>query len=355
MSKILKITDSDYKIQTGYAGRITLDTGVEAGEVVITGALIVLGDNTIVNSETVTIRDNIIELNKDEPGPGVTTKPDLTKQSGFVIHRGSGTDSNGLTSSDVKIIFDESVQHFDPLTSSNKYGTLIFKYADNRLLGIRTNSIDTNGANLGLINKGNGYVTVSGTTNYERNALVYTAWLTAGSHRPNYALGAGLITVNDPDVIPNIQAVVDYVDSSLYYYRSPLISEGDTSVRTYDDSISGGASRIEFKVNNALRGKFIDTGLNVDNVNIFTNTIDNSTNNLVLTSTATNNIVEIDAVLQLDDTGVSPTGLSGATKIYTVDSNTTPAPGKTGIYFTNLGNSDELVAKNRALLFSILF
>ena len=141
----------------------------------------------------------------------------------------------------------------------------------------------------------------------------------------------------------------------MYYYRSPLLSEGDTTVRTYDDSISGGASRIEFTVNNSLRGKFIDTGLTVDNVNIFTNTIDNSTNNLVLTSTATANIVEVDAVLQLDDTGLGPTAITGATKIYTQDSNTTPAPGKTGIYFTSLGNSDELVAKNRALLFSILF
>lgn len=355
MSKILKITDGDYKVKTGYSGTITLDTGFQAGAVVITGTLIVLGDNTIVESETMTVKDNVIELNVGETGPGITIKPDATKTSGLIIHRGSGLDTNGLASSNVKIIFDESVLHFDPLTSSNKYGTLLFKYDDGRLLGIRTNSVDTDGTNLGLINKGNGYVTVSGTTNYERNALDYTAWDLAGNPRALYAIGASLLEVNDPDVLPNILAVVDYVDSSLYYYRSPLLSEGDTTVRTYDDSISGGISRIEFTVNNALRGKFIDTGLDVDNVNIFTNTINNATNNLVLTSTAANNIVQIDAVMQLDDTGLSPTAVAGSTKIYTVNSDTTPAPGKTGIYFTNQGNSDELVAKNRALLFSVLF
>ena len=356
MSKILKITDGDYRVQTGYAGTITLDTGAQAGAVVVTGSLVVNGDYTIVQSETLQVTDQLIELNVGETGPGVTSKPtDTSRSSGLLIHRGSGLDANGIASSDVKVVFDESVSHFDPATSTTKYGTLIFKYADNRLLGIRTNSIDTNGANLGLINKGNGYVTVSGTTNYEQHAFNYSAWVTAGSHRPNYALGAALITVTDDDVIPNAKGLVDYVDSSLYYYRSPLLSEGDTTVRTYDDSISGGASRIEFTVNNSLRGKFIDTGLTVDNVNIFTNTIDNSTNNLVLTSTATANIVEVDAVLQLDDTGLGPTAITGATKIYTQDSNTTPGPGKTGIYFTSLGNSDELVAKNRALLFSILF
>jgi hypothetical protein len=356
MSKILKITDGDYKVKTGYAGTITLDTGVEAGQVIVTGALNVLGDFTTINSETLTIRDQLIELNVGESGPGITSKPtDTSKTSGILIHRGSGLDDNGIASSDVKIVFDEAVQHFDPVTVTNKKGTLIFKYNDGRLLGIRTNSIDTNGGNLGLINKGNGYVTVSGTSNYELHAFNYSAWNTAGNPRPLYAAGAGLITVVDDDVIPNAKGLVDYVDSSLYYYRTPLISEGDTTVRTYDDSVSGGASRIEFKVNNSLRGKFIDTGLDVDYVNIFTNTINNSTNNLILTSTTATKIVEVDAVLQLDDKSLSPTAVSGATKIYTVNSNTTPAPGKTGIYFTNQGNSDELVAKNRALLFSILF
>lgn len=103
------------------------------------------------------------------------------------------------------------------------------------------------------------------------------------------------------------------------------------------------------------RATITETGLNVDSINLFGDIIKNSSigNNLKLT--ANNNIVEVNATLQLDDTGASPTAVSGSATIYVKDPDTTPAPGKTGIYFTNLGNSDELVAKNRALLFSVLF
>ena len=138
-------------------------------------------------------------------------------------------------------------------------------------------------------------------------------------------------------------------------FTTTTISEFDTSVTAYDTDASHAPSRIEFTVDGTLRAEINTSGLDVDNINIFTNTISNTATNLILTSTYVDNTVEVDAVIQLDDTGLSPTAVSGATKIYTVDSNTTPAPGKTGIYFTNQGNSDELVAKNRALLFSILF
>jgi hypothetical protein len=353
MSKILKITDGNYKVQTGYAGTITLDTGPQAGAVIITGSLVVNGDYTIVESETLTVKDQLIELNVGEPGPGVTSKPtDSSQSSGIRINRGA---DNTAASRDVLIVFKEQEPGFPPASITGR-GTIQFKYSNGDPVAISTNSISVPGnGNLGLINAGNGYVTVSGTTNYEENAFNYIAWNLAGSPRPAYAAGAALITTRDDDIIPNSKALKDYVDSSLFYYRSPLILEGDTSVRTYDDSAGNSPSRIEFTVNNALRGKFIATGLDVDNVNIFTNTINNATNNLVLTSTAAAKIVELNAVLQLNDTGLGPTALTGATKIYTQDSNTTPGPGKTGIYFTSLGNSDELVAKNRALLFSILF
>lgn len=355
MSKILKITDGDYKVKTGYAGTITLDTGSGAGRVVVTGSLDVQGDFTTVQSETLTIVDQKIELNVGESGPGVTDKPtDDTNESGLLIHRGA---NNSPASRDVLVVFKEQEPGF-PSTAITGRGTVLFKYSNGDPVAISTNSISVPGnGNLGLINAGNGYVTVEGTSFYEKNAFSYTAWEAAGSPRASYAVGAALITAVDGDIIPNSTALIDYVDSALYYYRSPLISEGDTSVRTYDEDAPflNSPSRIDFTVNGSLRGQFIDTGLDIDNVNIFTNTVNNATTNLILTSTAADNTVEVDAVLQLDDTGLTPTAVSAATKIYTVDSNTTPAAGKTGIYFTNQGNSDELVAKNRALLFSMLF
>lgn len=358
MSKILKITDGDYKVKTGAGGTITLDTGTAAGMVIITGSLVVNGDYTVVESETLTIKDQKIELNLYEPGPGVTTKPtDTSLESGILIHRGA---NNTAASRDVLVVFKEIEPGF-PSTAIAGRGTIQFKYSNGDPVAISTNSITVpNNGNLGLINAGNGYVTVAGTTLYERNAFSYTAWITAGSPRPAYAAGAALITAIDGDIIPNSTALKDYVDASLYYYRSPLILEGDTSVRTYDEDAPSlnSPSRIEFTVNGSLRGKFIATGLDVDNVNIFTNTINNATNNLILTATTTNT-VEVNALLQLDNqTSDITVAVATATQIYT---KAAEGPGRSGIYFTNdtayganAYNNDELVSKNRAVLLSIL-
>ena len=365
MSKILKITDGDYKVQTGYAGTITLDTGLQAGVVVITGALNVLGDFTTVSSETLTIRDQKIELNVGESGPGVTSKPtDPSLESGLLINRGESLAPATDANRNVLIVFKEVEPGFPPTAITGR-GTIQFKYSNGAPVAISTNSISVpNNGNLGLINAGNGYVTVSGTTNYEKNAFSYTAWELAGSPRAAYAVGAALITVADDDVIPNAKGLVDFVDASLYYYRSPLVSEGNTSVRTYDDDAPflNSPSRIEFTVDGSLRGKFIATGLNVDNVNLFGDTITNNApllddKNLILT--ATNNTVEVNAILQLDNqTSDITVPVATATQIYT---KAAEGPGRTGIYFTNdtahgatAYNNDELVSKNRAVLLSIL-
>lgn len=363
MSKILKITDGDYKVQTGYAGRITLDTGSQAGEVVITGALIVLGDNTIVESETMSVKDNVIELNVGETGPGVTIKPDATKTSGIRIHRSAASRNTNIATSDVIVAFDEDTDPLFPSTAIADRGTVVFKYAfDNSLVSIKTNGISTGGANLGLINQGNGYITVSGTTNYELNAFNYTAWVAASSPRAVYASPNALITVVDDDIIPNSKALKDIIDASLYYYRSPLLSEGDTSVRTYDDSISGGLSRIVFTVNGFEKGQFNDNGLNVDNVRILSNTVSNTNAGQDLTLTAINSNVKVSGYLNLVDQISAPGDAGGVNKLY---STATTGPGDTGLYFVNTRSGEnfevtgaapeELVSKKRAILFSMIF
>ena len=347
--KVVNVSNGDYKLVVQSGGEITLNTGSQAGLVRITGDLLVEGNTTTVQSETMTVKDNIIIVNAGETGNGVS----LTT-SGITVDRGNYTDASWL--------FDESVSHLDA-DGASVAGTFSFRNDTNKLVGIQTCSINTRGENLYLINApGAGVVSVSGTTTYERNVFDYT----------DFELDppTGPLVITDPDALPNVQALKDYVDSTLAFFDDYAISEGDTGVecieatpgpynyyRTLLDPLYVGPadSKISFTVNGIERGQFNALGLDVDNVNIFTNTIDNGSANLILTSTAVNNIVEIDAVMQLDDTGLSPTAVSNATKIYTVNSNTTPAPGKTGIYFTNQGNSDELVAKNRALLFSVLF
>jgi len=357
MSKILKITDGDYKVKTGYAGTITLDTGSGAGRVVVTGSLDVQGDFTTVQSETLTIVDQKIELNVGEDGPGVTIKPiDNSQESGLLIHRG---DNSTPSRQDALLVFHERLPLF-PSTGITGRGIFEFKYNDDTLAAISTNSIDTGGANLGLINSGSGVITVAGTDFYETNAFDYDAWDLAGNPRAAYAVPDARITVIDGDIIPNSTALKDYVDSSLYYYRSPLISEGDTSVRTYDEDTPflNSPSRIEFTVNGSLRGQFIATGFDVDQINLFGDTINNATNNLILTATTTNT-VEVNALLQLNNQASDITvPVATATQVYTKSAE---GPGRTGIYFTNdtayganAYNNDELVSKNRAVLLSIL-
>ena len=357
--KVLSIPNGDYKIITKTNGRITLDVGND-GEVLITGDLTVAGDVTTIQSETLTVRDNLIQLNVDDPGDSSGISTVFNRQSGIEINRGS-------VKPDGYLLLDDGILSYNALGASVR-GTWVFKNADDALMAIQTCAINTRGENLYLVNApGNGYVSVAGTTDYEKNAISYTQyWPTYPLGSPTYS---GPITVTEDDAIPNAKAMEDFLTSALYFFDDWRISEANTNVSVYDslgDSTPGniyrpatytppGTSNIDFTVDGVQRGKFNPTGLYVDHVNVFTDTIDNFSANLILTSTAANNIVEIDAVLQLDDTGLSPTALTGATKIYTKDSDTTPAPGKTGIYFTSLGNSDELVAKNRALLFSILF
>lgn len=348
--KVVNVSNGDYKLIVQSGGEITLNTGSQTGLVRITGDLLVEGNTTTVQSETMTVRDNIIVVNAGETGNGVS----LTT-SGITVDRGNFSDAS--------LLFDESVSHRNAAGSATN-GTFTFVNDANALVGIQTCSINTRGENLYLINApGDGYVTVTGTTNYETNMLSYTAyWPTYPTGSPTYS---GPITIVEDDAIPNMKAVADFLTSGLYFFDDWRIIESNTSVSVYDSA--GGntyrptgytppvTSNISFTVDGNERGKFTPLGLDVDNINVYTNTINNATANLVLTSTATDNIVQVDAVLQLDDTGLSPTAVTGSTKIYTVNSNTTPAPGKTGIYFTNQGNSDELVAKNRALLFSVLF
>jgi hypothetical protein len=72
MSKIVKVSQSDYRLKVKDSGTITLDTGVETGLVVITGDLLVRGNTTTIDTANLQVEDNIILLNKGEEGEGVT-------------------------------------------------------------------------------------------------------------------------------------------------------------------------------------------------------------------------------------------------------------------------------------------
>jgi hypothetical protein len=67
---------------------------------------------------------------------------------------------------------------------------------------------------------------------------------------------------------------------------------------------------------------------------------------------ANNGTVQVSAVLSLDNQTL-PAYVTSGTKVY---SSASPGPGKSGLFFVNSTNyADELVAKNRAVLLSMIF
>jgi hypothetical protein len=331
MSRIVKVSENNYKLQVQTGGVITLDTGNQTGRVVVTGDLAVLGNTTVVESETLNVKDNIIYLNSGETGAGVTLQT-----SGIQIDRG--------TALDALMVFDETINHYNPTLGSTTFGTFVFKLTNGLMRGIKTNSISTGGANLGLINSGTGVVTVTGTTNYhdqvqnggDQDVLVTRGWVTRYVNSSGY---------------PNGVAIVDRL------YRS------DTGIQAYDTSLDGGTSNIKIKFDNVIKATFTASSFNINSeldINgktlISDNVISAQTagDNLKLVPAAGKNI-EVDSPLQLN-IQADPIAAPGHVKLYSKDPGTgVGTPGKTGLYFVNALTSDELIAKNRSLLWSMLF
>lgn len=346
MSRIVKVSESDYRVKVQDGGTIILDSGANtppanwSGGVIITGDLLVMGESTTVNTTNLDIEDNIIRLNVGETGAGVTEGT-----SGFEIVRGS--ELNSL------FVFDETVSHWNPETAENNNGTFVAKLANNKTTGLQVSTLVGPGAGLDLVfdlQNNVGVLSLKNTTDYSSRVL-------------------------DDNDIPNRRWVTDYVTSGVlvpgvadvdqYYNGSTNPITGEVTVHSQGIAKNeGGAPSLEFYIRNSgdstpsLRAKIINTGLYVDGIQVFGSTVQqhNSASNLILT--AANNNVEVNAVFNLDNQLDVPLAVPGTTKIFS-RAQLTPQlsqyPGKTGIFFANSVNSDELVSKNRALLFSILF
>ena len=112
MSKILRVSESDYRVKVKDTGTITLDTGVEQGTVVITGDLLVKGNTTTVDTANLSIEDNVILLNKGESGAGVSEGT-----SGIEIDRGS--------LSNAQFLWDETTDKFRIQLDDNSLASIV--------------------------------------------------------------------------------------------------------------------------------------------------------------------------------------------------------------------------------------
>jgi len=354
----------DYNIKTGEGNTILLDTGTNAGEVRVTGNLVVLGDTLTVEAENLNVQDNIIILNYGETGQGVTLR-----YSGIQVDRGFYADSSQVTPT--TILWDETSETWQIAQGTPEDG---FNFTDSKLkLSQILTDADTDEGDLTLIAAGTGVVKVIGTLNYEQQ-------------------------VTHPDDIPNKQYVDDAIQNSPTYQ----IKKDNTRVIVFDkdDALSAASftpaigpyltqpdiSEIAFIVDNKrvavmtadhfeMRGLTIFTedlvgdditsnfggNSNRENAEAVVIQADNTNANIRLETNGTGKVV-IPNMISYEQLTLPITynsvKVSGATLLY----GTTPGVGTTGLSFINTRTSSlgsyttgELISKDRALLFSMLF
>jgi hypothetical protein len=352
MSKIEKVTGGNYKIavSNGATGTITLDTTDGAssiqGTVVINGNLEVKGTQTEVESTVTTIADNIITLNHGESGAGISASSNYI--AGIEISRGSLPTA--------RLVFNEQSQY--ATGGSSGVGAFRFQDQTGAIMPVVFNSVNAEGT-LYLTTPA-GTIDVSGTVNYERNVFNYEFNAIANDFVITTPTGVDPLVLNN-DGVTSAKSVVDYVDYALANNLQPGILDGDTSVSTKDLDTTSVESLIEFKVDNTLIGNFYSNRLEVADIKIQNNEIGsaNSNEDLLLSSQGTGSVSVKDSfVLQStpwdDDAGILPLVDTNGIKLYS--RNTADTEGNVGLYYVNSNNvRDELVSKNRALLFGMLF
>jgi hypothetical protein len=330
MSRIVKISNGDYKLQVQTGGNIILDTQSTSGTVTVFGNLDVRGNVSYIESVNTEIKDNILQLNYGQTGNGISSANNYS--SGIEIMRGNYNSA--------QFIFNEQLTHFDSTTGTTVAGTWSARTANGTLNAIQLRTLVTDGTGNLTFDLQNSAVTlrVANSTNYYQN-------------------------VSNANDIPNLEYLQHYVYSNytggntqgiavVNSIQSPLA--GTTSTAT--SSIVAGSTNIIFQVLQNTLVTIDSTGTRMGNIKVGAvatpNTIANTTsNNLILTSA--NGTVEVNGYFNLDDQASSPSYSSGITKMW---SSPTIGPGKTGVYITNNSNQlpDELISKNRAVLLSIL-
>ena len=330
MSKYLNVPNGNYKVAVQSGGTIFLDTGLDSGTVEISGDLVIRGDTTTVNTTQMVIEDRVITLNNgDDAAAGIQGSDSF---AGIEINRGSLPDAY--------FGYDEDVTGFIAFTGNGA-----------NLASLATNKIDSRSQNL-LLDAGTSTIDVNPTVDYEQKVFTY-----AGATLTGYDAAKA-------DVIPNTQAVVDYVAYNFANVFLSQIGDGDvtkSSIVIADFENSGADSKITFAIDGTTVAQVFDDSWDFDKVRITGTVIETTSTNaddLILRANGTG-AVRIDDMLHInstpsddDNTLIPATAPAEGVKLYVNNQ----SHGKTGIYFVNAENNrDEIVSKNRALLFGMLF
>ena len=344
-STIQKYGNSDlYKLIIADGGEIILDVG-SAGKVTVSGNLDVLGDTTSIGSSELIVDDNTITVNNGETGAGITLNT-----AGIIVDRG--------TLNDAQMFFDERL---DTIRSgSTVTGSFVLQESTGDLSGLYVSSVrPEDGQDLYLLgDNASGVVTVTGTTDYEKQIWNYT-----GS---NITFNSGnddkLVAPNDDDILVNARGLLDYVrDYHVYNFQDRIITGSSTPtsvivVDQEDDALE--TSRISFSVDGTEVAVIYENRMEVESVVLNDNTVSviDINGDLILKgnnpTSATGGDVQIDDHLNFTiQSDLASPPAEGVT-VYSK----TLADGGTGLYFINEdGTNDEFVSRNKALLYSIIF
>jgi hypothetical protein len=398
--------NGDYNIKVRDGGTITLNPG-NTGDVIVVGNLTVGGIVTAVSSTELEIEDRIITVNKGETGPGVT----LT-YAGLEVDRGTYVDSTEVPRA--AIVWNETnppSHNVDDtleeptagagfwMFATGQEGSYGFRDSNVKLRRILTDS-STDSGDLTLIGTGTGVVKVKGTASYRlqvtdpddipnKDYVDYsilnnpTFQIRAPSNENTRVIIADkeLNVVNAGSFVSGRKYVIHSVGSTNFtligssYNLVGTLFEATgpgTGTGTASDATQGGSlayyrdqtgepiaqdgypeSGIGFVVDGAVSGTFYQNRVQLQDLQFIGSEIrhDNSNENIFINTNGTGKL-QTNYGIQLDNNAVSPGMITGSHVIYSRPEST----GKSGIFFVNTENTrDELVSKNRALLFSMLF
>ena len=352
MGQFLRV-NGDYNIRAGDGAKITLDTGpaVSGGSVRVTGNLVVEGDTFNISTTNLTIEDNIISLNTGEVGPGVSLV-----YSGIEIERGNT--SSITPQNNASFLYDESSDAWI-LAHGSAPGPFNFDASSLRLKQILTNST-TDSGDLTLIGTGTGVVKVFGTINYEDqvtafgdDAIPNKKYVDdAIQNNPTFQIVAPQsqdtkVVIADKEITPNTSGTA----GSLAYFTAT------TTHSTY------GESAVSIIVDNALVGQFYTNRFEIGDLEIGGGPDRNEitsrasiTNENIYVRTQGTGKLQTNYAMQFEKIGTVPSYVSNNVLLYAA----VPGTGTTGIYFVNdsvevAKQNGELISKNKALVFSMLF
>lgn len=352
--QVNRIGVDEYTLQIDDGGTINLLTGL-AGKVNINGNVdiagsMTAGSSTSIESEDLLIYDNTFTLNKGETGAGISLNV-----SGMIIDRG--------LRDDVRLFFDEtknSVREGGSVTGAFILQDATASGVTDSLMSIYASGMLTGGTDLYLVGSGNGTVKVTGTSDYEAKIWDYAG---DGDVIPEDPSLPDRLRRNptsfDDDTLVNVRGLIDYVQSWNLYNFSDTISASTaavtpTFVRAEDVEAGDLQNRVLVVVNDYEIAQFFENRLEVDNLRFQGDTItSNDTDGFVKLQGTGDGVVQSNDFFNLtvqDDTslGVPADGIYLYSKA--------EADGGTGLFFKNANETqDEIISRNKALLYSIIF